>query len=49
MEHLNDSERIRLKGMYNKNTARSDYDENQKYKYFPEHIFKVKINLEKSR
>jgi hypothetical protein len=49
MGHLKDSERTRLKRIYNKDTARSDCDENQKYKYFPEHIFKFKINLEKSR
>jgi hypothetical protein len=35
--------------MYNKVTAWSDYDENQNRKYFPEHIFKLKINLEKFR
>jgi hypothetical protein len=35
--------------MYNKVTARSDYDENQNRKYFSKHIFKLKINLEKSR
>jgi hypothetical protein len=37
--------------MYNKDTARSDYDENliSELKYCPELIFKLKINLEKSR
>jgi hypothetical protein len=37
--------------MYKKDTARSDYDENliSKFKYCRELIFKLKINLEKSR
>jgi hypothetical protein len=41
----------KVKRMCNKDTARSDYNKNliSKYKYFSKHIFKFKINIEKSR